>query len=99
MADGCSNKQSQASVNLYRPLCTSCHQKRYGLLRNWRKKSRAFRKTYCEQCGPEITYHECQLDVDHIDGNSTNDDPLNYQTLCANCHRLKTYLGRDWESK
>ena len=34
----------------------------------------------------------CQLDVDHIDGNHNNDEEVNLQTLCANCHRLKTYV-------
>lgn len=43
----------------------------------------------CKRCGfvPEDL---CQLDVDHIDGNSRNHKPDNLQTLCANCHRLKT---------
>jgi 5-methylcytosine-specific restriction endonuclease McrA len=36
-----------------------------------------------------------QLDVDHIDGNHANDDPSNLQTLCANCHRLKTQVNAD----
>jgi 5-methylcytosine-specific restriction endonuclease McrA len=35
------------------------------------------------------------LDMDHIDGNRFNNDVANLQTLCANCHRLKTYLERD----
>lgn len=44
----------------------------------------------CAMCG-FVPEHTCQLDVDHIDGDCTNDDPTNLQTLCANCHRLKTY--------
>jgi len=35
------------------------------------------------------------LDVDHIDGNSDNDVPENWQTLCANCHREKTMREGD----
>jgi 5-methylcytosine-specific restriction endonuclease McrA len=54
-------------------------------------------KTSCEFCGFKAI-HQCQLDVDHIDGNHKNDDPDNLQTLCANCHRLKTFLHRDWEN-
>lgn len=52
------------------------------------------RKDYCERCGflPE---HDCQLTVDHIDGNKYNNDPSNFRTLCANCHNLKTYLNKD----
>lgn len=40
--------------------------------------------------------HSCQLDIDHIDGNNKNNDISNLQILCANCHRLKTYLSKDW---
>ena len=39
----------------------------------------------------------CQLDIDHIDGNRENNDIINLQTLCANCHRLKTYESKDWK--
>lgn len=51
-------------------------------------------KDSCEKCG-FIPEHSVQLDVDHIDGNHQNHDPDNLQTLCANCHRLKTYLNKD----
>jgi 5-methylcytosine-specific restriction endonuclease McrA len=29
--------------------------------------------------------------VDHIDNNHKNNDPANLQTLCKNCHSLRTY--------
>lgn len=48
------------------------------------------RKDNCEKCG-FIPIDICQLDVDHIDGNHNNNAPTNLQTLCANCHRLKTF--------
>src|SRR3954452_6494438 len=44
----------------------------------------------CSHCG-FVAEHVVQLDVDHIDGNHNNNAPENLQTLCANCHRLKTY--------
>ena len=47
----------------------------------------------CERCG-FIALYPCQLDVDHIDDDRTNNDPSNLQTLCANCHRLVTYLRK-----
>ena len=40
-----------------------------------------------------------QLQVDHIDGNHDNNEPENLQTLCANCHAVKTNMYRDWEDK
>lgn len=54
-----------------------------------------FKKDFCEKCG-FIPEHRCQLDVDHIDGNHWNNQESNLQTLCANCHRLKTYTNKDW---
>lgn len=48
------------------------------------------KKKICEKCG-FIPQHKCQLDVDHIDGNHNNNSENNLQTLCANCHRLKTF--------
>lgn len=49
-----------------------------------------YRLTYCENCG-FVALDLCQLDVDHIDGDHHNNNPDNLQTLCANCHRLKTH--------
>ena len=57
-----------------------------------------YKKNSCEHCG-FIPEHSSQLDVDHIDGDSSNNDPANLQTLCANCHRLKTMKNEDWENK
>ena len=62
------------------------------------KKERPYilaKKSYCESCG-FIAKHSSQLDVDHIDGNNLNNDESNLQTLCANCHRLKTYMNMDY---
>lgn len=45
----------------------------------------------CSQCGwNEInsTSNNCPLEVDHIDGNSANCDPINLRVLCPNCHSL-----------
>lgn len=70
-----------------------CHS----VYRRYRYPNSVHRKNYCENCGfkPE---HISQLDVDHIDGNRNNNDPSNLQTLCANCHRLKTHLNGDSKS-
>ena len=52
------------------------------------------KKDYCESCG-FTALHRVQLDVDHIDGNHQNNELENLQTLCANCHRLKTHVNQD----
>ena len=73
-------------ISRYR--CYSIHKSKQ------RKRERPYivhKKEFCENCGftPE---HSSQLDVDHIDNDHHNNDPANLQTLCANCHRLKTHL-------
>jgi len=55
-----------------------------------------YKKSACEECD-FVPVHSCQLDVDHIDGDHSNNEPSNLKTLCANCHRLKTHLNRDYE--
>ena len=52
---------------------------------------RVHKGSFCVSCG-FIPVHTCQLDVDHIDGNHSNNTLENLQTLCSNCHRLKTHL-------
>jgi len=72
----------------YSRTCTSCRKKK------WRRQL----KEKCEFCGL-VPVHKCQLDIDHKDGNHKNNKANNLQTLCANCHRLKTHLNRDWLNK
>jgi len=73
----------------YAPLCNTCERNRYGIISS-NKIYRKHKLDTCFRCGfkPE---NKCQLDVDHIDKNHNNNDPDNLQTLCANCHRLKTH--------
>ena len=51
------------------------------------------RKDRCEECG-FVAVHIAQLEIDHVDGNHSNNDVSNLRTLCANCHRLKTMIER-----
>jgi hypothetical protein len=69
-------------------LCYTSHMVKYF---PWR----VFKKGKCEHCG-FIPVNLIQLEVDHIDGNKKNNDPLNLQTLCANCHKLKTFINKDF---
>jgi len=77
----------------HRKLCTWCREAASGRRRG---VYRAHKKVKCEECGFE-PIHKCQLDVDHIDGNHNNNNIGNLKTLCANCHRLKTQINKDWE--
>lgn len=91
----------------YNAECTACNYKRYEKPETRLKRleadskrviarNRSYRSVVgdqCEKCG-FIPEHKCQLDVDHIDENHSNNNPSNLQTLCANCHRLKSHLAR-----
>ena len=63
-----------------------------------KKPYRKHKKDYCEFCG-FIAVNSVQLDVDHINGDNKNSSLDNLQTLCANCHRLKTFLNNDYIKK
>lgn len=57
--------------------------------RPWRRLRRAIllRDEYtCKCCGRVDT----EAEVDHIDGVNAGDAPSNLQTLCKECHRVKT---------
>lgn len=54
----------------------------------------------CERCG-FVPEDRCQLEADHIVARwrGGTDEPENRQTLCANCHALKTKQDRlDWRA-
>jgi hypothetical protein len=67
---------------------------------------RQYRKDHCENLDGHVLGYPCthtirltgQLQVDHIDGNPTNNDPSNLQTLCMMCHYEKTYACGDHAS-
>ena len=79
---------------LYGKRCSTHHKAFYGM----RAVHILYKKDSCELCG-FVPINKCQLDVDHINGDNSNNEQGNLQTLCANCHRLKTYLNSDWETK
>lgn len=83
----------------------------YDGLASVKKPYTQYRKSCCERCGydpaqdPDIleltdvkmrnSAIRAALSVDHIDGNHHNNDPENLQTLCQNCHSIKTILNGD----
>lgn len=81
------NKAEKHHEGCYRKFCGPCRK----AINSSKFKYRQHKKDKCEYCG-FIPIHSCQLDVDHIDGNHSNNDSTNLQTLCANCHRIKTML-------
>jgi len=95
--EGCTNKQTSKGRGKYSRFCAS-HRQPNRIGNSFRVKKKNL-KTYCVLCGPEIIYHPCQLDIDHKDGNRNNNNISNLQTLCANCHRLKTFNQQDYLNK
>lgn len=50
-----------------------------------------YRKDICRRCN-FVAERVCQLTVDHIDKDRANNNVNNLQTLCHNCHNLKSYI-------
>lgn len=83
----CGNLVASKGAGKYRKTCYHCHM-----------KGKRFKKDNCERCG-FVPEDPVQLDIDHIDADRSNNDPSNLQTLCANCHRLKTKAFDDWNKR
>jgi len=82
-------------------LCTMHNGMKYGL-GGWDYK--IFRKDYCENidgrlgfvCTTTIVDKEWQLDGDHINGDPSDNQEKNIQTLCKCCHAIKTRNSKDY---
>jgi hypothetical protein len=87
MTKGCTNLQTKHDnrngVWRYKKYCRSCMRlRRIGYIK----------KDHCEnkECCHNGTFQYFMLEVDHIDENRTNNSKINLQTLCANCHSIKS---------
>ena len=69
----------------YKNKCITCYK-----YPNLKDKARL---TFCRGCNKE--YPALLLDVDHTNGDKTDNRYENYQILCGNCHRLKTHLCQE----
>ena len=90
----CDNPADNAGYGRYHRYCSHHHKRKYKM----GGVHKQYRKSYCENedgrlgfiCTAKIIEPRWQLDVDHIDGDRHNNNSENLQTLCANCHRVKT---------
>ena len=93
----CKNRDMRGGKQRYKAYCQTCYARRRresGNPQIFRTRRERFLKNRCEVCG-FVPEHPIQLQLDHIDGNSVNNHPSNFQTLCANCHALKTWNNGD----
>jgi cytochrome c553 len=98
---------------LYRKVCGNCHVKKIAashgktvtqLVNQWHPYLR-YRKTYCENqdgrlgftCTTTI-YWDGMLDVDHKNGDPSDNRERNLQTLCKCCHAYKTVKNKDYRT-
>ena len=96
--------RTSTGLQIWRPYCGRCH-KAVGGRGTYAEGVTPVKKTYCENKDGRLGFKctatiidSCQLDLDHIDGHHYNNTPENIQTICKNCHSLKTKLNGDSRS-
>jgi 5-methylcytosine-specific restriction endonuclease McrA len=97
------NYRKDGSI-IRRAKCNMHHSIEYGL-NGWDYK--IYRKDYCEnidsrlgfKCTTTIIDYKYQCQVDHVDENHNNNNRKNLQTLCADCHAIKTKYFRTSDVK
>lgn len=57
---------------------------------NCKLKARKNKKDSCKKCGGTE-----KLEIDHIDGNRSNNNIKNLMTLCSKCHWAKTLKHKE----
>ena len=61
-------------------------KKRLSFSKSEKDRIKKIQKNRCKACGKKSDV----LDIDHIDGDSSNNSLENAQALCPNCHAKKT---------
>lgn len=96
---GCNKPRDNAGNGNYHSLCSVHHKEKY-LMSGW--NYRQYRKDYCENIDGRFGFKctttiimDAQLTVDHIDGDNKNNNLSNLQTLCFDCHVIKTNVNGD----
>lgn len=111
---GCS-KEYPLKRNAKGIVCSRACQQTYlwetvtkpSILRGERTKGVTIRRFVTERDGPQCS--DCgitewkgkpiTMDLDHIDGDHTNNDPGNFRLLCPNCHRQTPTWGKKNEKR
>lgn len=99
-----------SSANEYKNHSTAKLAKKKGFstiqeYRNSIHPYKRWKKNYCENLDGRLGYVctstikiSTQLELDHIDGNPSNNVYENFQTLCSCCHVYKTIINEDHKS-
>jgi hypothetical protein len=102
------SRQNYDGSYRWRPHCSHCQAASYG---KWphRPKVNPFKKGKCSNQKGHLGF-VCPTrfkllppnakgitEIDHIDGDHTNNDPSNLQELCVICHKIKGQLAGDFD--
>jgi nitrate/TMAO reductase-like tetraheme cytochrome c subunit len=104
------NEKSDPSERSLRTVCAHCHNASFGFVNKKGEVTKlkpgvvSFKKLICENVDGHITGKRCtasslvggQLELDHIDGAHINNVQSNVQTVCKNCHSLKSMQAGDF---
>jgi 5-methylcytosine-specific restriction endonuclease McrA len=109
--EGCNKPADNAGNGRYHLRCGVHHKSKFNFKG---RKHTKYKKDYCENIDGRIGERygieggfKCinkiiipgQLEVDHMDGDRSNEHPVNFETLCVSCHRVKTIHAQDGHQK
>lgn len=79
----CAVNYVSKGVTHYRSKCDRCIRASNPIRPYWMRAGYR-KKPHCEKCGFKAKHKE-QLEVYHIDGKRSNNQPMNLKTICKNC--------------